>query len=117
MESSVFSHEFLDKWLSKKANHILAKVEQENMSTEDLVVLALYHMDIEFREEIRALRREFTQRFEQIDNRLNQHDSRFDQVEKRLDQMDKRFDRIEKMMMWGFALFVATNIALFTSSR
>lgn len=109
MRSPVFGNEFFDRWLEQKTTEILAKVEKENMSTEDMLVLSLkaqvnhfHHMDIEFRDEFQSIREQF-----------KEVDRKFEQVYKRFEQVDKRFDRIERMMMWGFALFVATQIALY----
>lgn len=113
MRSPVFGNEFFDRWLEQKTTEILAKVEKENMSTEDMLVLSLkaqvnhfHHMDIEFRDEFQSIKSDMKMRFQEVDKR-------FEQVDKRFEQVDKRFDRLERMMMWGFALFVATQIALY----
>ena len=137
MRKPVFGNEFFDKWLEQKTNEILNKVEKENMSTEDMLVLSLkaqvnhfHHMDIEFRDEFKSIRWQFEQvdkqfervnkrfeevdkRFEQVDKRFEQVDKRFEQVDKRFEQVDNRLDRIEKMLMWGLGLFCATQVALY----
>ena len=49
--------------------------------------------------EIKELAKSITKRFDNIDERLNNHDKRFDKVETRLDAIekrtDKRFDKVE----------------------
>ncbi len=101
MGAPVFGNEFFDQWLNQKSNEILAKVEREKISNEDMLILSLkaqvnhfHHMDIEFRDE-----------FKNIDRRFEQVDKRFELVDKRFDQMDRRLDRMTTVMMWGFGLF------------
>lgn len=90
----VFGNEFFDQWLNQKSTEILAKVEKEKISNEDMLILSLkaqvnhfHHMDIEFREEFRKI------------------DSRFEQV-------DKRFDRLSTILMWGFGLVITSFLGL-----
>lgn len=86
MRTPVFGNEFFDQWLNQKSNEILAKVEKERISNEDMLILSLkaqvnhfHHMDIEFREEFQKI--------------------------------DKRFDRITTILTWGFGLFITSHIA------
>lgn len=90
----MFGNEFFDQWLNQKSTEILAKVEKEKISNEDMLILSLkaqvnhfHHMDIEFREEFRKI------------------DSRFEQV-------DKRFDRLSTILMWGFGLVITSFLGL-----
>lgn len=95
MGDPVFGNEFFDQWLNQKSNDILAKVEKERISNEDMLILSLkaqvnhfHHMDIEFREE-------------------------FGKIDKRFEQVEKRFDRQATIMTWGFGLFFTTQVAIF----
>ena len=45
--------------------------------------------------ELRALRAEMDQRFEQVDQRFEQVDQRFEQVDQRFEQIDQRFEQVE----------------------
>ena len=87
MGTAVFNNEFFDQWLNQKSNEILAKVENQKLSSEDMLILSLkaqvnhfHHMDIEFREEFKKI--------------------------------DKRFERQSSILMWGFGLFITTQIGI-----
>ncbi len=132
----VFGNEFFDQWLNQKSNEILAKVEKEKISNEDMLILSLkaqvnhfHHMDIEFRDEFKTIsghfnyvQRQFEQvdkkfdqvdkRFEQVDKRFEQVDKRFEQVDQRFEQVDKSLDRIRTVMMWGFGFFVTLQMSV-----
>jgi len=41
MGAVVFGNEFFDQWLHQKSNEILAKVEKEKISNEDMLILSL----------------------------------------------------------------------------
>lgn len=108
----VFGNEFFDQWLNQKSNEILAKVEKEKISNEDMLILSLkaqvnhfHHMGIEFRDE-----------FRKIEGKFDQVDKRFEQVEKRFDKMsddfNKRFDRQTTIMMWGFGLVITSSLGV-----
>ncbi len=136
MRSIVFGNEFFDHWLNQKSNEILAKVEKEKISNEDMLILSLktqvnhfHHMDIEFRGEFKGIKKEFEsvhdifkdvkhqfemvdRKFEQVDKRFEQVDMRFEQVDKRFEQVDKRFDRLTTILMWGFGLSVTTQMGI-----
>ncbi len=112
MGEAVFGNEFFDQWLNQKSNEILAKVEKEKISNEDMLILSLkaqvnhfHHMDIEFRGEFKKIE----QRFEQIDKRFEIMEEKFN---KRFEQVDKRFERLTTILMWGFGLFFTTQIGI-----
>ena len=48
--------------------------------------------------ELRGLRTEVDQRFEQVDRRFDQVDERFDQLDRRFDQVDRRFDQVDERL-------------------
>lgn len=105
MGAPVFGNEFFDQWLNQKSTDILAKVEKEKISNEDMLILSLkaqvnhfHHMDIEFREE-----------FRKIDGRFGQI---VEQVDKRFEQVDKRFERLNATLMWGFGLFATLHMGI-----
>lgn len=122
METPVFGNEFFDQWLNQKSNDILAKVEKEKISNEDMLILSLkaqvnhfHHMDIEFRDEFKSIGvmfKDVDRRFEQVDKRFEQVDKRFEQVDRRFEQVDKRFDRQMTVMMWGFGILVTTQMGI-----
>lgn len=104
MGEVMFGNELFDHWLNQKSLEILAKVEKEKISTEDMLILSLkaqtnhfHHMDQEFRGEFKKM----GQHFEVIDKRFEQIEDKFD---KRFEQSDakfeKRFDRLTTVMMW-----------------
>ncbi len=113
MGAAVFGNEFFDQWLHQKSNEILAKVEKEKISNEDMLILSLkaqvnhfHHMDIEFREEFKKINGRFGEvqgqfekidkRFEQVERRFEQVDQRFEQVDQRFEQVDQRFEQVNK---------------------
>jgi hypothetical protein len=96
-----------------------------------------HHMDGEFRDEFKSIKSDFQafklgmkKSFEEIDKRFEEIDKRFEKIEQRLDRLehrldkleqrfdefqkrvDKRFDRQNYVMMWGFALFITTQMAI-----
>ena len=94
MGAHVFGNEFFDQWLNQKSNDILAKVEKEKISNEDMLILSLkaqvnhfHHMDIEFREEFRKI------------------DGQFEKV-------DKRFDRQSTILMWAAGIVVSIQLSI-----
>lgn len=130
MEKIVFDNEYFEKWLDEKCAEILKRIQSEKLSTEDMVLLCLkaqtnhfHHMDGEFRDEFKSIRQEFKEiheQFREIDQRFKQIDQRFEKIDQRFDefqkQIDKRFDRQNYVMMWGFALFITTQMAIFYQS-
>ena len=137
MEQVVFDNEYFEKWLDEKCAEILQRIQSEKLSTEDMVLLCLkaqtnhfHHMDGEFRDEFKSIKSDFQafklemkKRFEEIDKRFEKIEQRLDRLEHRLDKLeqrfdefqkhvDKRFDRQNYVMMWGFALFITTQMAI-----
>lgn len=56
MGEYVFDNRLFDKWLNNKSDEILAKVDQETISTQEMIILILknqtlyfYQMDSEFK--------------------------------------------------------------------
>ncbi len=91
MRSPVFGNEIFDQWLNQKTKEILTKVENEKMSNEDMMILCLkaqvnhfHHMDIEFREEFREVRKEIKEVKTEMTN----------------------------LMLWGFGLTLSLLLAM-----
>jgi uncharacterized YccA/Bax inhibitor family protein len=87
MDTRMFENQLFDHWLQQKSQEILAKLDKEKVSTEDMLILTLkaqtnhfHHMDVEFREEFKKI--------------------------------DKKFDRMYMAMMWGFGLILTSIFAL-----
>jgi exonuclease VII large subunit len=108
----MFQNDFFDQWLDEEALRVQAKIKSgQALDADDKVLLILkaqvnhfHHLDIELRDEIKVLREDMGQRFEQADKRFEQMrtdmDKRFEQVDKRFEQMrtdmDKRFEQVDK---------------------
>jgi hypothetical protein len=95
MGDIVFENQLFDHWLNKKSQDILTKMDKEQVSTEDMLILALkaqtnhfHHMDIEFRNE-----------FKKIDHRFN--------------LVDKKFERLYSALMWGLGLMFTSIFGLY----
>ncbi|MCS6971992.1 MAG: hypothetical protein NZL89_03125 [Leptospiraceae bacterium] len=102
------------QWLDKKAAEIIAKIDKEKLSSEEMIILILKaqanhfaHLDQDLRREmqilredtmreIALLREDMNRRFEQVEKRFEQVEKRFEQVEMRFEQIDKRFEQIDK---------------------
>ena len=102
----VFENQLFDHWLNQKSQEILAKMDKEKITTEEMLILTLkaltnhfYHVDIEFREE-----------FKRIDQRFEKMDQRFVQIENKFDQ---RFDRLTTILMWGFGIIASSIFGLY----
>lgn len=94
MGEIMFGNEFFDQWLNQKSNEILAKVEREKISNEDMLILSLkaqvnhfHHMDIEFRDE-----------FKKIDHRFN--------------HLERSLERMGTVLMWAFGLFITSQLGV-----
>lgn len=99
MGSYVFENQLFDHWLNQKSQEILAKMDKEKITTEEMLILTLkaltnhfYHVDIEFRQE-----------FKKIDHRFEQLENKF----------DRRFDRLTTVLMWGFGLMATSIFGLY----
>lgn len=128
MGGIVFENQLFDHWLNKKSQDILSKMDKEQVTTEDMLILTLkaqtnhfHHMDVEFREEFKKIDQrfdKFEQRFDQMesksDQRFNQMESKSDQ---RFDQMesksDRKFERMYTTMMWGFGILITSIFGLY----
>lgn len=95
MRAPVFENQLFDHWLNQKSQEILSKMEKEKVTTEDMLILTLkaqtnhfHHMDLEFRDEFKYIRKSF----EDIDKKF-----------------DKKFDRLYTALMWGAGI----NVTLF----
>lgn len=102
LDSNLFT-----QWLDKKTDLIASKVDREQITTEEMIVLSLQHMDLTYRQEFSKIEKQFKEvdkRFEEVHKKFDAVEKRFEQVEKRFEQVDKRFDRLEKYGTWAFAL-------------
>lgn len=95
----VFENQLFDHWLSKKSQDILSKMDKEQVTTEDMLILTLkaqtnhfHHMDVEFRDE-----------FKKIDHRFDQMESKF----------DRKLERMYTTMMWGFGILITSIFGLY----
>ncbi len=109
----MFNNDILEQWLEQKSQEILSKIQREQISTEDMIILLLkaqvnhfHHVDLEFRGEFKNI----DKRFEAIDKRFEEIDKRFEAIDKRFEHLEKRFDRQSTILMWGFSLFVTTQL-------
>lgn len=66
MGAYVFDNQVFDSWLNKKSDEILSKVDQDKISTQEMLILILkgqtnhfHHMDIEFRNEFKKIDERF----------------------------------------------------------
>lgn len=91
----VFENQLFDHWLNQKSQDILAKMDKEKVTTEDMLILSLkaqtnhfHHMDVEFREEFKSIKENFK-------------------------EVDKKFDRLYSALMWGFGLVITLNFGLY----
>jgi hypothetical protein len=106
MGDTVFENQLFDHWLNKKSQEILTKMDKEQVTTEDMLILTLkaqtnhfHHMDVEFRDE-----------FKKIDHRFDHMDKNFEQ---RFDIVDKKFERLYTTLMWGFGLMFTSIFGLY----
>ncbi|MGZ3789715.1 MAG: hypothetical protein ACXVLQ_14395 [Bacteriovorax sp.] len=95
MGDVVFENQLFDHWLNKKSQDILTKMDKEQVTTEDMLILTLkaqtnhfHHMDVEFRDE-------------------------FKKIDKRFDLVDKKFGRLYSVLMWGFGLMLTSVFGLY----
>ena len=90
----MFENQLFDHWLQQKSQEILAKMDKEKVTTEDMLILTLkaqtnhfHHMDVEFREE-------------------------FKKIDQRFESIDKKIDRLYTFLMWGFGLVLTSMVAV-----
>lgn len=123
----MFDNAFLDQWLEQKTNEILSRVQEQKMSSEDILVLTLkaqvnhfHHMDVEFREEFKRIDSRFKEMDEKFESRFKETDAKFEarlneaqsMNEKRFQDIDKRFDHLTKVLMWGFGILITSHFAM-----
>jgi hypothetical protein len=106
MGGVVFENQLFDHWLNKKSQDILSKMDKEQVTTEDMLILTLkaqtnhfHHMDVEFRNE-----------FKRIDYRFDLADKNIDH---RFDLIDKKFERLYTALMWGLGLIFTSIFGLY----
>lgn len=94
MSARMFENQLFDHWLQQKSQEILAKMDKEKVTTEDMLILTLkaqtnhfHHMDVEFREE-------------------------FKKIDQRFESIDKKIDRLYTFLMWGFGLVLTSMVAV-----
>ena len=75
----MFNSTFFDKWLDKKSSELIENLDKRKLTSEEMVILVLkaqsnhfFHLDSEFREEMKKMREDFNSRFEQVDKRFEQ---------------------------------------------
>ena len=95
MGDIMFENHLFDHWLNQKSQNILTKIDKEQITTEEMLILSLkaqtnhfHHMDVEFRNE-------------------------FKKIDKQFDLIDKRFDRLYSSLMWGFGLMLTSFIGIY----
>jgi hypothetical protein len=121
MGDVVFENQLFDHWLNKKSQDILSKMDKEQVTTEDMLILTLkaqtnhfHHMDVEFRDEFKKIDLRFdhfekstTLRFDHIESKF---DKKFEQIETKFDQ---KFERLYSVLMWGFGLMFTSMFGLY----
>ncbi|MGZ3787693.1 MAG: hypothetical protein ACXVLQ_04180 [Bacteriovorax sp.] len=98
----MFENQLFDHWLNQKSQEILAKMDKEKVTTEDMLILTLkaqtnhfQHMDVEFRDEFKIIKKNF------------------EHVDKQFELVDKKFDRLYTALMWGFGLMITMTFGLY----
>ena len=100
------------QWLDDEASRVLAKLKTEvPLDQDDKLIIVikgqmnhLHHLDVELRQEMKALRKDMDRRFEQMDRRFEQMDSRFDAMGQRM----------ERFMVWSFGVTVGVAAVMIT---
>ncbi|CAK0761800.1 conserved hypothetical protein [Gammaproteobacteria bacterium] len=117
----MFDDKFFESWMDSQAQKVMEQVASgQSISSDQMMILMLKaqtnhfaHLDVDLRNEMKALREDMDKRFEQVDKRFEQVDKRFEQVDKRFEQMDKRFEaltsRMDHFMIWSFATTVTVG--------
>ncbi len=113
----MFDDDFFDEWLNEEIRRVQGKIKAgQVLDADDKVLLILkgqvnhfHHLDIDLRGEIKTLREDMDQRFQQMvgrfaemgkemDRRFGQVEGRFEQVDKHFEQVDKRFEQVDKRL-------------------
>lgn len=110
----MFDEKFFEEWLDSQAQKVMDKVANgEGISPEQMMILMLkaqtnhfVHLDVDLRNEMKALREDMDKRFEQVERRFEQIDKRFEQIDKRFEQFATRIDHF---MMWSFATTISVG--------
>jgi hypothetical protein len=117
MGDIVFENQLFDHWLSKKSQDILTKMDKEQVTTEDMLILTLkaqtnhfHHMDVEFRDEFKKIDHRFDLMDKSFEQKLEIVDKKFEQ---RFDLVDKKFERLYSALMWGFGLMFTSIFGLY----
>lgn len=84
----MFENQFFDKWLEKKSNEILSKVDKDVTTTEEMLILSLKTQT----GHLQNMEHEFNEEFKKI---------------------DKRFDNLQKILMWGLGIIVTIGFSIF----
>jgi predicted nucleic acid-binding Zn-ribbon protein len=139
----MFENDVFDTWLDAKSKEIILKLDQEKLTSEEMIILMLKaqtnhfaHLDVDLRQEMTELNRDLRQEMmdlnrdlrqemidlrKDMDKRFEQVDKRFEQVDKRFEQVDKRFEaltsRIDRFMIWSFATTLAIGAGIVAAIR
>ena len=143
----MFDNQIFEDWLDAQARKAMEKIGNgESIAPEQMTILVLKaqtnhfaHLDVELREDMKALDGRLSQDMqsmnerlsremqalnerlsvemrslrEDMDKRFEQVDKRFEQVDKRFEQVDKRFEqltaRIDHFMIWSFATTISVG--------
>ncbi len=124
----MFNNSIFETWLDKKSSELILRLDQEKLSSEDMMILVLKaqsnhfeHLDSDLRNDMKelnsSLQRDMQNILRQMDKRFEQVDKRFEQVDKRFESVDKRFEHVYSFMKWqtglGFAMLAGIYIKLF----
>jgi hypothetical protein len=101
-----------DQWLNKKTETILNKVDREQITTEEMIILTLKAQTNHFFK----IENKFDQKFELIDKRFELIDKRFESIDQKFESIDKRFDRMYSLLMWGFGLMFTSIFGIYINT-
>jgi hypothetical protein len=79
LEPTLFDDAFFDQWLNEEVGRVKEKIKSgEALTGDDKMILPLkgqsnpfYHLDIELRQEMKALRKDMDRRFDQLVSRID----------------------------------------------
>jgi hypothetical protein len=95
MGGVVLDNLMFDQWLNKKTESILNKVDREQITTDEMIILTLKAQ---------------TNHFFKIENKFDQ---KFELIDKKFELVDKRFDRMYSTLMWGFGLMFTSIFGIY----